>query len=178
MTLNDEPNYVSYSLLVSSWNYMNEIFENIFYFFFHFIFFETNWSFSYHKEQKDHKNEPTSRSDINVSSIPFWSWKRHPNEIPGIHTTTTTITSHAIITARRVKQYYSSLFYSVSVQTVYLFNVFVAFDRSSLIPILLRSCRIVCIHVVFDPPCGLLKYIRHAKYRALWCYKEKSRLTE
>ena len=48
------------------------------------------------------------------------------------------------------------------VSSTSLFMVFVAFDRSSLIQILLRSCRIVCIHVVFDLPCGLLTFLRYS----------------
>ena len=48
------------------------------------------------------------------------------------------------------------------VSSTSLFKVFLAFDRSSLIPILLRSCRIVCIHVVFGLPCGLLTFLRYS----------------
>ena len=48
------------------------------------------------------------------------------------------------------------------VSSTSLFKVFVAFDRSSLIPIFLRSCRIVCIHVVFGLPCGLLTFLRYS----------------
>ena len=42
-----------------------------------------------------------------------------------------------------------------------LFNVFVALDKSSLIPIMLRSCRIACIHVVFGLPFSLLTFLRY-----------------
>ena len=48
------------------------------------------------------------------------------------------------------------------VSSTSLFKVFVAFDRSSLIPILLRSCCIVCINAVFGLPCGLLTFLRYS----------------
>ena len=65
--------------------------------------------------------------------------------------------------------YYCTMRFTMLLQSVLLcvssnslFNVFIAFDRSSLIPILLRSCRIICIHVVFGLPCGLLTFLRYS----------------
>ena len=48
-----------------------------------------------------------------------------------------------------------------------LLKVFVAFDRSRLILILLRSCRIFCIHVIFGLPCGLLTFLRYSSKKFL-----------
>ena len=48
------------------------------------------------------------------------------------------------------------------VSSTSLFKVFVAYDRSSLIPISLRSWRIICIYVVFGLPCGLLTFLRYS----------------
>ena len=42
------------------------------------------------------------------------------------------------------------------------FNVLVAFERSGLIPVLIRSCRMVCIQVVFDLPYGLFTLLRYS----------------
>ena len=67
------------------------------------------------------------------------------------------------------RNYYCTTRFTMLLQSVLLcvnsnslFKVFLAFDRSSLIPILLRSCRIVCIHVVFGIPCGLLTFLRYS----------------
>ena len=67
------------------------------------------------------------------------------------------------------RNYYCTTRFTMLLQSVLLcvssnslLNVFVAFDRSSLIPILLRSCRIVCIQVIYGLPCGLLTFLRYS----------------
>ena len=50
----------------------------------------------------------------------------------------------------------------LSVSCNNLFNVLVAFERSNLIPMLFKSCRMVCIQVVFGLPRGLFTFLRYS----------------
>ena len=82
-------------------------------------------------------------------------------DIDWIQATTTTITSHAVGTAQRVLQYYASFSYHPSPSNN-LFNVLVAFERSSLISMLFKSCHIVCIQAAFGLPRGLFTFLRYS----------------
>ena len=73
------------------------------------------------------------------------------------HTKTSSHHTHNIALSGKGAENRCSL--RIFVKDCSLFKVFLAFDRSSLIPILLRSRRIVCIHVVFGLPSGLLTFL-------------------